>query len=292
MENTNHTMDAFLAKDSVLPFARKSTQTKAEEFERIEDKVLIPSQHTPELMELLNHEGVACDLVGDTKFSMIESVYYDSSEYQSFRDHFQSKYSRFKLRTRRYAPGNGEFSHKIHLELKYKQGEVSHKFRFRLTPQDLRALNEGKPIRISDALLAKNEKINAEELSYRLSIINLLVDRYKLVPVLKIIYNRNAFEAKGIRLTVDTNIRSQLLNSASSANLFGSDAMVYENAMAMAAKFDTQKFSLLEVKHKGSIPTWLNAFLEQKGLLKTSFSKYCYSLTTQVNEGAKLNAVS
>lgn len=257
------------------------TSLQAEEFERVEDKYLVPVAYRDELLELLYRKSRPCYLTDDTQFLGIESVYYESPEFQSFRDHFLSKPYRFKLRTRRYEPNGIRVSDETHIELKSKDGETSRKFRFRLGEGDLQRLHEQLPIRLSTALVGMNPSIPAEELSRRTKHISRLVEEHQLSPLCRVHYERRAFERKGIRVTVDMNIESRLLRPATSDQVFGDNAAVLQNARNMANKFLAAEHVLLEIKHRGMIPKWLEQFTLARTAGKTGFSKYCFSITQQ-----------
>jgi hypothetical protein len=254
---------------------------QAEEFERVEDKYLVPVAYRDELLELLYRKSRPCYLTDDTQFLGIESVYYESPTFQSFRDHFMSKPYRFKLRTRRYEPNGIRSGSETHIELKSKDGETSRKFRFRLGESDLQRLHDLMPVRLSSALLEMNGSIPGEELSRRARHISRLVEEHQLKPLCRVHYERRAFERKGIRVTVDMNIESQLLRKVTSDDVFARDAAVLQNARNMSNKFLAAEHVLLEIKHRGMIPKWLEQFTLARTAGKTGFSKYCFSITQQ-----------
>ena len=255
----------------------------AEEFERYEDKYLVPIKYQDELLELLYQKSRPHYLTSDTRFLTIQSSYYESPQFHSFRDHFLAKPYRYKLRTRIYG-SNGKFldDEAAHIELKTKEGETSRKFRFKVDRHDLTRLHQFLPIRMSAALGALNETIPGEELSRRAKNISRLVLENELTPVCNVTYQRQAFERKGVRVTLDTGIESHLLLPVQSAALFEGDVQIREQAQAMVQRFLEKPHALLEVKHRGLVPKWLESFTLARTSGKSSFSKYCYAMTTHL----------
>jgi hypothetical protein len=56
-------------------------------------------------------------------------------------------------------------------------------------------------------------------------------------------------------------------------------ATFWKRAELMRESFLTHKNIVVELKHKGQLPDWIQLFLEAHPYPKVSFSKYCYAVT-------------
>lgn len=253
-------------------------------FARIEQKYLLPKEKAEAFKaEVLKRLRPSYPSEG-TQFTRIESVYYDSPDFSIFRMHFSSRQSRYKIRTRRYAPNGVPEEGEFHLELKSKDAGVSRKSRFRIGPGELGELRKGS--RIQDAgrgLVARNRDLNERRLSERVERINDLVSRDRLQPSCIVRYRREAFEGESIRLTIDDQIEFEAtpassLDQARAALL--ADPLLSKAATEMRTKFQQGQYLVVEVKYQGTVPQWLTELLLSSGCQKAKFSKYCYSITS------------
>ncbi len=261
---------------------------RAETFVRIEDKFLIPRERSLELFELLESNLEPSYPQAGTQFNLIESLYFDTENLDVFRSHFQQLESRFKMRIRRYAT-NGEWKDDaVHLELKAKEMGVSKKARFKIGPTECSILSLGQRIPLSLELVRRNQKLGALTLLKRMSRINSLVSRLSLRPQGRITYLRRAYERDNLRVTVDDQIRYQILAptpASTREEILG--APIWGTAQAMRSGFRKQDHLILEVKHRGQIPEWVTRFTESVGTQKTSFSKYCFAISDHLSEASE-----
>lgn len=263
-----------VAYDSLLdkPIITTLTEVPTEQrFTRIEEKFFLPNSLREEFLELANHNLLPNYPDPTTKYSLIESTYFDSAELRSLTDHFDKKPYRFKLRCRRYGP-NGDWGvHKpaLYLELKTKNNDISDKMRMKIKPVVFEQLLVGGRIQS----LKKVETANK---------INEVLEDVPLSPACRVVYRRFAFE-KDIRLTIDDQISFQpqaRLRPALMESL--PKKSWWADAEAMSAGFKGADVSLIEVKHFGTIPTWLQAYMRKNNLEFRSFSKYCYSMVNLI----------
>jgi len=258
------------------------------EFQRIEDKVLLSNQRAERLLEDVNRHMKPSYFHNGTKFTLIASYYFDGPELNFFQHHFRKLPTRYKLRIRRYAPNgvwnDGEASL---IELKVKESGVSQKKRFALTKANYDRVMAGRPLEMSGDLLALNPRITEEKLSKRLKKINGLIVKFGLKPMLKVQYKRFAFESQSFRLTMDRNLKTESLFNLSDAvrtHLFPTD--IWPMARKMAGGYDRLRHCIVELKHSGRLPRWVERFIEEHKIQRTRFSKYCWAIAQQ--DGGRL----
>jgi SPX domain protein involved in polyphosphate accumulation len=250
--------------------------SETESFVRIEDKYLVSRTHLPKLLLLLNSQLDPSYISDDVLFNKIESLYFDSPALKVFRDHFKSGISRFKLRLRQYGP-NGKFAPEtepVHLEMKQKADGVSQKFRFKVGLMAKLSLLAGETLPVDFAEAKKKKELIAE----RCLQVNSAISDFGLRPQVRVTYERLAFERNGLRVTIDDNIEAELLTPIEAnvvSELLSSTEL--EKAKQMIAQY-SPNVVIVEVKHPGTTPEWLNTFFADSQTTPASFSKYCYSI--------------
>jgi SPX domain protein involved in polyphosphate accumulation len=255
--------------------------TKPGKFVRIEDKVLLTASQAARLLKDVNRNMKPSYLNEGTAFTLIASCYFDSDKLDFFHHHFLKAPKRYKLRIRQYAP-NGVWSDEAPLiELKSKENGISKKRRFALTPDNYRRIMNGETMEMTPELQALNPKADPAKLLKWMTKINGLILEFGLKPALKVQYKRLAFEAAdGFRLTMDQNIEIQ--DQFSDMRQAGEDAEIaggiWEKAGSLAARYDREQHCVLELKHTGQPPEWVNSFLKRHEIAQTSFSKYCWAV--------------
>lgn len=262
-----------------FPYARLADS--AGTFERIEDKFLVPTSVRNALLAEIRAWMPASPFSGK-QFTRVESIYFDSPSLSSFTDHFEIDRERFKLRTRRYG-NDGEFDDErtYHLELKTKASDgISRKMRFKIHEADFLALSEGRTIHANGRIASMNPDIEIDALARRVGRINQLVKRFALRPILRVGYDRVAYETKDARVTVDDHIKYEKIGATPIGRIVGKTFAAGVGAKAMRNLFDSGDYSLLEVKYSEKFPEWLSKILVGLGLTQRSFSKYCYSVAT------------
>lgn len=268
-------MEAIEALNSAtFPKTHKVSDTTASEerFTRIEEKFFLPENLRESFLALVEKHLPASYPHETTRYTLIESIYFDSQDLRSFTDHFDQLPYRFKMRSRRYGP-NGTWekpeSSTVFIELKTKQNNISDKVRTKIQPYELKNLQNGGRIEASEKKAAVK--------------INQVMDECKLTPSAKIVYRRFAFEKDAIRLTVDDQVQftpeldlnNQLALALKSKNW-------WSTAEQMSRDIFAQGMSLVELKHFGQSPAWLQTYMRENGLQFTSFSKYCYSMANLI----------
>lgn len=254
------------------------------EFLRTEDKYIISCSKMDRILEVINKYMSPSYPSPDTQYTLIESIYFDSKYLDFFKHDITDFPTQYKLRIRQYAP-NGQFNPKApaHLELKRKRGQQCKKLRFKIGPMQLLGLFKGESLPLNDEIITMNNEIEKDVLISRMNIINDLMGQYLLRPVSSISYNRLAFERGNLRVTVDREISEKRLVDIFSQSEFQVFTKL-DKAEKMMKKFSAQDCFILEVKHQGTTPAWLEGLLTEISVLKSSFSKYTY-FTAKAIEG-------
>jgi hypothetical protein len=282
---------------------------EGESFVRIEDKFVAPRVRLPQLLATLRAEVPRAAESG-RQGSHVESCYFDSPDLYTLRTHFSGEASRFKLRMRRYAPpssspaslpsslhtsadsGSGtKFNDRepSYLELKVKENGISRKHRFLVGPEDCQALFRGEALDLSDELCALNAKLKAGTLLKRVGAVNYKIGEFGLIPMARVSYRREAFETRGLRVTVDHDMRCSMLEKISDASRVAtcSDRGLWNRIEEMGKRYRPESDVIVEIKHAGQIPNWLLEALSAGGFEKISFSKYVFSVYCDLSQGRR-----
>ena len=291
-----------LIEDSIESFAKTYVQKYATEslskseislFKRYEDKYIIHKSMKKQLIEALD-KNLSPDYPDKkTKFNVMKSIYFDSAGLDMVKHHLSKASSRFKIRTREYAPnGNLTKSDFTYLEVKAKHDNVSDKFRIKVPNDDMRTFKKGLPVTPSVKLIKANSHIGIADLMKRITDINEAMQKFNMRPSCEVSYTRRAYSdnggENGLRVTVDEGIDHNIVDNISSSV---SDPLVKESSedslSSMLNGYDPNSHLIVEIKHHGSIPDWLNKFLIENNIAKTNFSKYCYSIAKHLNSNKK-----
>jgi len=257
------------------------------QFVRLEEKYILPRSTRDEILEILDFYLEPAYPDPTTDFTLIESVYFDSPQFDLYRNHFGTDIRRCKLRTRKYGPNGKWNNEQILLELKAKTNGVTDKQRLRLPLSQFDGLVNGNPIQVCPELVSHHPKMGPEKMQRRVNDINAEITRYGLMPTARVTYSRKAFERDDFRVTLDEGIASEMLVKPSQKvidMLFNDPIPSVVNspqsrAFAMLQQFNPSENILMEVKHRGNIPAWMSRLIANRPHLKASFSKYCYSVT-------------
>ncbi|MBI3534830.1 MAG: VTC domain-containing protein [Deltaproteobacteria bacterium] len=255
-------------------------------FVRVEEKFFLPERNCDFALEVLEKTLEPCYPIVGTKFTKIESVYFDSSSLDIFRSHFYSRDSRFKIRTRKYAP-NGMWPTGLrelepaHVELKVKENNICKKSRFQVGPSESTLLMQGSTIAPTFDLQIRNPDLKFKTLMKRVDRVNSKLLNFQLKPQSIITYDRKAYEKNGLRITIDQNIQTKILGEVAEdvKNSIFLDSHLWTLSQQMRERHKQEKYFVLEVKHSGQIPLWVNELINYTQSQKVSFSKYIFSLS-------------
>jgi SPX domain protein involved in polyphosphate accumulation len=255
------------------------------EFHRIEDKYIVPKKCQDELFRYLKNHLPFAYPDQKTTYTLIESIYFDGPEFSFFQEHFEKLPRRCKLRARIYGP-EGVWNHEnILMELKEKIAGVGHKFRFSISQDKFENFLLGGKIVVDQNLIDLNPDLLKESLEERVFRVNQLVKTKKLKPKLRVRYQRLAFGDHQFRATLDTDLQYTMFDTSDDqidekmVIQILKDERVRVGVELIESKFNEDNSdAILELKHAGEIPRWMQDLLTQLQIEKTSFSKYCWSV--------------
>lgn len=177
----------------------------------------------------------------------IKNIYYDTSDYLLIRRSIDKPIYKEKIRIRTYNEG---INPNVFVEIKKKFNSVVYKRRVELPYiEAIKLLNQ-------EEIKEENQIIN--EIKYFISFYN------NLKPMLYLSYDRLSYyskDDKNLRITFDFNIEWLQNKIDFVQNLPGN-------------KILEPNYILMEIKTEMGYPLWLNEFLSNNKIYKTSFSKY------------------
>lgn len=222
-------------------------------FHRLEYKYILTKEQYDSIIDIIK-EKLDVDEYGKTT---IQSLYFDTPNYRLIRESIQKPMFKEKLRLRSYGlVGERDLAF---LEMKRKSEGIVYKRRIK-TSEDFAI----------DFISGKNDGYDdqiSKELKY-------FRDYYEeLKPVILLIYDREAYQTKELRVTFDTNIRYRFNDLNLSTSLDGS--LLDEGVIMM------------EIKTLHAIPKWLVDLLSEHKIYKTSYSKYGKAYITKILKGVK-----
>ena len=248
-------------------------------FARFEIKYFLPKQNAAFFKDTILKYMRPSHPIPGTKYTDVESVYFDSPDFWIYRTHFTSPQKRFKIRMRGYAP-NGIPDGNAHLELKSKDADFSRKTRFQISDGDKWDLSNGGSVSHSLGMRSRNQNLTERQLEERVNQMNELILANGLRPSYVIRYQREAYERETLRVTIDDRISFEPVQSVSGLHsMFQTDPKLSELASNMNAEFRRGEYVILEIKHAGEVPGWVNETLKTADCKKAKFSKYCYCIT-------------
>ena len=222
-------------------------------FSRSEQKYLITNHQSNRLTA-----GFAGHMEPDSFGSyLVQNLYYDTENWDIIRTSMEKPYYKEKMRMRRYV--TPESSSGTFLELKKKFAGIVYKRRLPLNPSTDTIPDIHEELRNNESQIAK-------ELAYH-------IRQTEVKEKIYISYQRKAFAGlhdEGLRLTIDTDIRSRLDNLGFAHPSEGIPL--------------NKKIILLEIKTPTAIPLWLVRLLNNNGIVTASFSKYAACFTEYHNK--------
>lgn len=263
---------------------QESKVAGGDQFTRLEDKFLLTSEQAHLLLSQLEARLPVSSPIPGTRFTRVESTYFDSDDLKLFSDHFSGSADRFKIRTRRYAPNGTYRDDAVHVEIKRKKQGISRKNRIQIGPQENHYLVKGEVLRATPAVLIRNQDRPTEKTLKHIERVNRGVEEYGLHPVMNVNYLRRAFEQGSFRVTLDEQIQWTPLAQLHADDIHLDTWSPERRAKAaqMLEAFKPERNLVLELKHSGQIPNWMTEFLNAHSLNPLSFSKYGYGILREV----------
>ena len=242
------------------------THTPAEltHIERYEIKYLLPERLVPEVRAMIKPLCVLDEHAGPNGSYPIRSHYLDTDRFDLFFANEREQRDRFKARIRSYPRANAP----VFLEIKRRVGDVIVKSRA--------SLKEGLWQRAfeSPAEAARTGKKGVIEFVNR-------VHRYHLRPRLMVEYDREAYESTiddYARVTFDRRIVCQVKETLGNEV----DERRWRHVDHPAQTRTLENICVLELKFERRPPRWMNNLIQRLDLVRMSFSKYCYGVTSQL----------
>lgn len=281
---TTETFAKAYADKYIVDGLMKSSDTSL--FRRFEDKYIIPKALKDSLVKALAKHLKTDYPDGNTKYNLMKSTYFDSCNLDMVKHHMSGANSRFKLRTREYAPdGKLHKTDYTFLEIKAKHENITDKFRIKVPKGDLESFKKGAPITATIQLAKMNPNIALPDLVKRIGDINQALELFHLRPSCETQYVRRAYtdgtaNDAGLRVTFDEGVQYKVLDIIPTGirNELNKAGDERDSLMGMIDRYSPSSDMILEVKHHGTVPDWLTKFLNDNKLQKTNFSKYCYSI--------------
>ena len=232
-------------------------------FKRYEYKYMLTLEQQSELKEVMKQYMIA-DAFGR---STICNLYFDTPQYLLIRRSIENHVYKEKIRLRTYGQATPETNAFIELKKKYKK--VVYKRRISATYED------AMQYLCQRADVIPNSQI-CSELDYALSLYQ------EIQPAMYLSYEREAFYGKDdheLRITFDQHIlwRTEALNLSSP---------VYGRELLQPGQV------LTEIKIGHAMPLWLNHFLTEHHIYRTSFSKYGTAYKTLLMEAGQNRRIS
>jgi len=216
---------------------------------------------------IINHEKYQCiknDLMPfmeTDKYSaqspvgsyLVRSLYFDTFDYQAYKDKLDGFYGRTKFRLRSYSSNKQDLK-TISVEIKTKKGSTVEKY---TTPV---------PVRFYDEFMESGhwpEHISPVLIDFERSMFLRV-----LKPVVIVEYQREGmcdYLGEGVRVTFDHS-----LQSADSEVLFPKDVFFSKHY---------PEHIILEVKSREVPPVWLRKVIQRHGLKLVAYSKYVQAIT-------------
>ena len=233
---------------------------------KYEYKYLVPMELLPKLRDQVKSFLSQDDNMkfGGSEGYTVRSIYFDTPDYRYFHEKIEGLAIRKKVRFRGY----NEFNPKnpVYLEIKRKNGKKLRKNRsivlFSHLNNFFRTCNCDKYVQRDCGL--KHPIEDSKRFLFH-------IHRYSLLPLVLVIYEREAFYGKfdkQLRITFDKNIRSSINPSITD---------LYEERNI---KYSVPNHFVFEVKFYEIFPSWLSSIIRTMELKLDAFSKF----STCVNE--------
>ena len=232
-------------------------------FKRYEYKYMLTLGQQSELKEVMKQYMIA-DAFGR---STICNLYFDTPQYLLIRRSIENHVYKEKIRLRTYGQATPETNAFIELKKKYKK--VVYKRRISASYEDAMQYLRQRADVIPHSQICS-------ELDYALSLYQ------EIQPAMYLSYEREAFYGKDdheLRITFDQHIlwRTEDLNLSSP---------VYGRELLQPGQV------LTEIKIGHAMPLWLNHFLTEHHIYRTSFSKYGTAYKTLLMEAGQNRRIS
>lgn len=266
-----------------LVASNEVNKPQEDNFVRIESKYLVNKRYLAGIEHILSSHLEPVDSTKDFGLTKVETLYFDTLDLDFFASALKKVAKRVKLRIRKYLSAKPA----SFIELKAKENGISKKIRFRISDFEQQQVLNGQSLELTPRIAELNSHLSQEDLASRINTINEVINTYRPKLLVKINYDRSAFEGKGIRVTVDNNITYKFYGSYNKEFEKLIRQMIMQDywklGQTMCESFATDKNIIIEVKHNGSIPEWLVSYLAGVAKMSdASFSKYAWGMANTI----------
>lgn len=236
--------------------------------ERYEHKYLIPERLVPAIREAALATSKIDKYADPDGTYRIRSLYFDTDRHDLFAANEREQGDRFKVRARVY-PGKKS---PVFLEVKRRVLDVIVKTRAAVAAE-----------RWLDVLTMQPAALEALSPSARAGASRFLAlyHRHHLRPVLLVDYQREAYVSEldsYARLTFDRSIVVQTQHRLDCE----ADPRRWRPIDHRGQTRTREPVCVLELKFERRPPMWMSALVQRLGLVRHSFSKYCYGITAEL----------
>lgn len=185
---------------------------------------------------------------------LVRSLYFDTPEYHIYFEKIGGNADRAKYRIRTYADSLS-VSPDVRVEIKLRQANLTAKYGAYISTENCSHFLKTRHWKsLNDPVLQEFEK--------QTHLLNLM-------PMTLVEYQREGYESRDgnqIRITFDHRIKSAHAQKLFPEKIFW--------------QINHQQLVVLEIKHQGSIPGWLNHIIRSNGLALVANSKFAYGIQT------------
>jgi hypothetical protein len=256
---------------------------------RFEDKFFLPSSKFQEFVNAISKKLKEGDSDTSVRFNTNRTIYLDNRDLDSFRDNLEDIKPRFKVRIRQYKPNNDKWENTAYIELKIKTEDgFTKKTRIRIYAYMIDSICKGQEIKSDKMIELINKDITKMELWQRITAINTIIQKYGMRKQTIVEYHRRAYSGKNVRITIDDSLKYYSFNpiDENTGNaILNSDK--WKKIYKPVKQITNNDILILEIKHEGKIPEWIQNSLKKLDIEPAKFSKYCASIATFLKNGHK-----
>jgi hypothetical protein len=250
--------------------------------ERIEEKFIIQRRLLESFLKLFKAYMRPYHPPGGDQGNVItnRSVYFDSPQLDDLKDHLNGKKKRKKIRIRSYL-SDGKKTKNQFLEMKSKEDNKCIKTRIKIGPDHVKSLMKESNVKVDEELIILNEDFMSKtDLILKMGELNYIMKEGYYKPIVKIDYNRSAYQnGENFRVTLDEDLRIEALPNFDISQLDG----YRKDLKKLEYKFINFEDIIIEVKHRGKLPKWLQSKFSKHFLEPESFSKFCWAIARLVH---------
>jgi len=205
----------------------------------------------------------------------VNSIYYDTPEFNCYYEKLDGEKRRFKVRARWYGqlvPETDLSQYKVFVEIKHRNNDMNFKNRVAVSAELLPELvnNQNRLLQLEE--VCGNSQI------HKAATIKHIISQKLFYPTCIVSYHRRPFVCRfnpRLRVTFDTHIR-----------VYGSESFL-DTAENPGIRVLPNHLSVVEIKFNWAMPLWLIEICQEVGLHLRRYSKYASSLETLIPQFAE-----